>query len=66
MDFKKLLLPIIFFFVGMLLITIGALFKILHWKFGFVDATIFIAIGSLSVVVGSIIAIVKLLMMYKK
>ena len=66
MDLKKFKLPIILFLVGMVLITIGAMFKILHWDLGFIDATIFIAIGSLIEVVASIIAIVKLILLYKK
>lgn len=66
MDLKKFKLPIILFLVGMVLITIGAMFKILHWDLGFIDATIFIAIGSLIEVVASIIAIVKLIVLYKK
>ena len=66
MQLKKFLLPIILFLVGMVLVTIGAAFKILHWDLGFIDATIFIAVGSVIEVVASIIAIVKLILMYRK
>ncbi len=66
MDLKKFSLPIILFLLGMVLITMGAAFKILHWDLGFIDANIFIAVGSLLDIVASIIAIVKLVLMYKK
>ncbi|PVW13104.1 hypothetical protein [Marixanthomonas spongiae] len=66
MNPKKFLLPIILFLVGMVLITMGAAFKILHWDLCFIDANIFIAIGSVVEVVASIIAIVKLVLIYKK
>jgi len=66
MDLKKFKLPIILFIIGMVLITMGAIVTMLHWDLGFIDATIFIAIGSVIEVAASIIAIVKLILMYKK
>ncbi|RFN60204.1 hypothetical protein [Marixanthomonas ophiurae] len=66
MDLKKFTLPIILFVIGMVLITLGAIVTMLHWDLGFIDATIFIAVGSVIEVAASIIAIVKLVLMYKK
>lgn len=66
MDLKKFKLPIVLFVIGMVLITFGAIVTMLHWDLGFINATIFIAIGSVIEVAASIIAIVKLILMYRK
>ncbi|MBL4662332.1 MAG: hypothetical protein JKY22_01935 [Flavobacteriaceae bacterium] len=64
MKLKLFIFPIIIFLVGASFSIIGVLFKILHWGFGVISASLFLAIGSLLEVLGIVAIIVVLLRFY--
>jgi hypothetical protein len=59
--FKKLILPIIIFLIGLSFALVGALLKILHFEFGFVTGNILLTVGAIIKVIAIVTAIVKLL-----
>lgn len=49
------------FILGIIILSIGALFKITHWEYGVLNGTIIIAIGMFLKITAAIIFIIKLL-----
>ena len=63
---KRFIIPIVLFLIGIGFYILGALFKILHWGFGFLNAPNFLIIASLFQLLAISLAILKLLKIYKR
>jgi uncharacterized membrane protein (DUF373 family) len=58
---KKYIIPIILFLIGMVIVIIGALFKLLHWPF----ATLLLSTGLIMEAISVCLIIVELIKMKK-
>ncbi|WP_346882037.1 gliding motility protein GldL [uncultured Algibacter sp.] len=66
MKFKNFVIPLIIFLVGLILTYIGALFKIIHFQASFITGNLLISIATGLKVLAVILAIVKLIFIYRK
>lgn len=63
--FKKFIIPIVLFLVGISFYILGALFKILHWGYEFLNGATLLVIASVFQLLAIIIAISKLIKVYR-
>lgn len=66
MNIKNFIVPLLIFLIGAGFYIIGVLLKILHWQFGFVDGSLVLIIASFVQILAIIVAIYKLILLYKK
>ncbi len=65
MKLKQFILPLIIFLVGLAVTYIGALLKIIHFEIGILTGNLFITLATFIKVLAIIIAIIKLIIIYK-
>ncbi len=63
--FKQFIFPIVLFLIGIGFYIIAALFKILHWGFGLLNAPNLLIIASIFQLFAIVFAILKLLKIYR-
>ncbi|MCF6129427.1 hypothetical protein L1S35_07065 [Flavobacterium sp. AS60] len=51
---------LVLFFIAMILVVIGALFKIMHWEFAGITANIMLSVGLLSEAIVIVLLILKI------
>ena len=66
MTVKQFTIPIAVFLIGLAIVIIGALIKILHWQIGPITGNHILTIGSFIELFGVFIALVKLIVIYRK
>ncbi len=66
MKFKPFIVPIIVFLIGWAITYIGALFKIIHFEIGLLTGNKLLIFATIIKVLAIIIAIIKLIILYKK
>jgi hypothetical protein len=66
MKIKDFIIHLILFLIGVGFYIASALFKILHWGFGFLNGSVLLITASIIQLIAIVIAIIKLISIYKK
>ncbi len=65
MKTKQFVIPIILLLIGLAVISIGALFKILHWEWDFITGDFLLVVGTLIKVLALTLVIIRLIFVYR-